>query len=200
MIGYILIGAFAIVLIYISVLYFINSKKIKKQQGQKTKKEVEKADKQDKAKQKAESGAKEKVEVKSTVVQGTVADEALKEAEYENNLKEAFEKVEKDVAKQKDTSKLARECLSRNKEMFTTELDQRQTTISSFTNTMGHEGPDAETIAQINKEIADEDKAEQKPQKPSLKSEVDNLSPEMKALLLNDILNRKYWIIKNSQA
>lgn len=200
MIGYILIGAFAIVLIYISVLYFINSKKIKKQQGQKTKKEVEKADKQDKAKQKAESGAKEKVEVKSTVVQGTVADEALKEAEYENNLKEAFEKVEKDVAKQKDTSKLARECLSRNKEMFTTELDQRQTTISSFTNTMGHEGPDAEIIAKINKEIADEDKAEQKPQKPSLKSEVDNLSPEMKALLLNDILNRKYWIIKNSQA
>lgn len=200
MIGYILIGAFAIVLIYISVLYFINSKKIKKQQGQKTKKEVEKADKQDKAKQKVESGAKEKVEVKSTVVQGTVADEALKEAEYENNLKEAFEKAEKDVAKQKDTSKLARERLSRNKEMFTTELDQRQTTISSFTNTIGHEGPDAETIAKINKEIADEDKAEQKPQKPSLKSEVDNLSPEMKALLLNDILNRKYWIIKNSQA
>lgn len=200
MIGYILIGAFAIVLIYISVLYFINSKKIKKQQGQKTKKEVEKADKQDKAKQKAESGAKEKVEVKSTVVQGTVADEALKEAEYENNLKEAFEKAEKDVAKQKDTSKLARERLSRNKEMFTTELDQRQTTISSFTNIIGHEGPDAETIAKINKEIADEDKAEQKPQKPNLKSEVDNLSPEMKALLLNDILNRKYWIIKNSQA
>lgn len=200
MIGYILIGAFAIVLIYIAVLYSINSKKIKKQQEQKTKKEVEKADAQDKAKQKAESGAKEKVEVKSTVVQGTVADEALKEAEYENNLKEAFEKVEKDVAKQEDTSKLARERLSRNKEMFTTELDQRQTTISSFTNIMGHEGPDAETIAKINKEIADEDKAEQKPQKSSLKSEVDNLSPEMKALLLNDILNRKYWIIKNSQA
>lgn len=200
MIGYILIGAFAIVLIYIAVLYSINSKKIKKQQEQKTKKEVEKADEQDKAKQKAESGAKEKVEVKSTVVQGTVADEALKEAEYQNNLKEAFEKVEKDVAKQEDKSKLSRERLSRNEEMFTTELDQRQTTISSFTNTMGHQGPDAESIAKINKEIADEDRAEQKPQKPSLKSEVDNLSPEMKALLLNDILNRKYWIIKNSQA
>jgi hypothetical protein len=27
-----------------------------------------------------------------------------------------------------------------------------------------------------------------------------SLSPEMKALLLNDILNRKYWILTKSQA
>ena len=192
MIGYILIGAFAIVLIYIAVLYSINSKKIKKQQEQKAQKEAEKSKEQDQAKQKAESGAKEKVEVKSTVVQGTVADEALKEAEYQNNLKEAFERVEKNVESQNSSSRLERERLSRNKEMFTTELDHQQTTISSFTNTMGHQGPDAETIERINKEIADEKNAEQKLEKPSLKSEVDNMSPEMKALLLNDILNRKY--------
>ena len=193
MIGYVFIGIFAVVFIYIMALYFINSKKIKNKNAQK-------AEKVEKEKEKTE-----KVEVQSEVTSGSPLEKAINEAnDYSKNteIEEAYKQMDAQREAFEHTSrKMYRDRgLRKDRENFKTELQMAMETnqmamesnrISSETNVIGKEGPSQEQINRTNLEIEPENKNKETKQK-TISSEINNMSPEAKALLLNDILDKKY--------
>jgi predicted membrane protein len=175
---YVIIGIFAVIFIFIFALYFINSKKINK------------AKKAEEAKKDGGTGEDKKVEVKSTVIQGSALENAIAEQEDANDTSNNVDATEPAKVEQKrvDNSRL-----KLDREEFVSEIrkstdigETKRVRLSSETNKIGKEGPDIV--------ITESDEAEKKSENSSktFADEMKSLSPEMKALLLNDILNRKY--------
>ncbi|MGN1212649.1 MAG: hypothetical protein ACI4TZ_01285 [Christensenellales bacterium] len=178
MVGYIIIGITILVLLYIAILYFVNSKKIKQNQSKKK----EETTKKEEVKEKPASTKPAVVEVKSQVIKGTMFEEAVKEAEkqgykYEDSYADqSYEKVYGRV----DNSRLKLE-----REEFIPEIKRAEYNRLKPERLVSErqEGPDIM------------DKSTQKISQEKLKSlgvEINDLSPELKALLVNDVLNRKY--------
>ena len=179
MVGYIIIGITILVLLYIAILYFVNSKKIKQNQSKKKEETQKKAED---VKEKPAPTKPAVVEVKSQVIKGTMFEEAVKEAEkqgykYEDSsADQSYEKVYGRV----DNSRLKLE-----RDEFIPEIKRAEYNRLKPEKLVSErqEGPDIM------------DKSTQKISKEKLKSlgvEINDLSPELKALLVNDVLNRKY--------
>lgn len=195
MLGYIIIGVFVLIFASLAVLYFINSKKIKKASKAKAKK--------DDASKKPDEKA-EKVEVKSEVIKGNPVENAIKSANAEQEMEEAFRRIDEQKklydleVSLKASQKTGRLQVDRGD--FKTDLQKtlEQNTISSQTNKlesetrqMGHEGPDA--IASQD-QISSNDKQQtlQQDKIVSISQEIENLSPELKAILIDNLLDKKY--------
>ena len=178
MIAYILIGIVLLCFIYIIVLYFVNSKKIAKAQKNKQ----DKTEKKDDKNQSKVDKKPAVVEVKSQVIKGTMFEEAVKEAEksgfkYTNDPK-ADTMIKDNCRLQLDREEFVGEI---KKSLETSEIKQQK--LSSETNKIGIEGPTLNTNKQIEKKVED---------KNTIADDINNLSPQLKALLVNDVLNRKY--------
>lgn len=176
MIGYIFIGIIAIVLIYIVVLYFKNSKKIKV-----AKKPVEKKD--DK-KNNTKSGTTDKIEVKSQITAHPLHEE-MSELEFRSRLKEEFDEAKDHIRQVEITNRL-----KYDRPEFKSELQAyKEYQNSKITSS---EGPSQEQIDKINSEIESKKNAEQNKKVQTIKDEMAKLSPELRTILVNDILNSKY--------
>jgi hypothetical protein len=171
MVGYIIIAVAVLVLLYIVVLYLINNKKIKQKQAKKDEKPKATENK------KTPDTKPNMVEVKSQVIKGTMYEEAVKEAEragfkYTDDL-------QTDTAKKQDNSRL-----KLDREEFVPEIKRTEYNRLKPQKLVSErlEGPDATSKKkQIKTQNTD-----------SVGDQINNLSPELKALLLNDILNKKY--------
>ena len=184
MIGYIMIGIFAVVLIYIIALYFKNSKKIKgsgKKPDAKATKSPEKKE--------------EKVEVESTITKKVPLEQSIIEENSriaKNEIESAFSQIEAQrqayedslTSKNSDTDKSMTE-LERSMKNDSSMMKRKH--LRSETAKIGVEGPtkQIEDATEAKKENADD-------LSKSIASEIQNLSPELKAILMNDILNKKY--------
>lgn len=172
MLGYIFIAIFVIIAIYIIVQYSINAKKIK---SKSTKKVEEKPDKKTVSKTTNDKKGAD-VEVKSTIISGTAVEQAIQEEEQKNNQKT---KTENNKQTKIDNSRL-----KLDREDFVGEIQKMNANkISSEYNKIGVEGPATKSLK--NKQV-------KKVQQKSVADNIKDLPPEIKALLLNDILNKKY--------
>lgn len=191
MIGYIILGILALIFIYITVLYFVNSKKINKDQKQK--KDSEKKSVVIASESKKEPEQKNKVEVNSEMLSATPIEQAINEEKDSNKLKSEFQKVQAEIEKERA---IQGNRLYRDKDMFKTNLEGKKTTlektISSQTNVIGEEGPSEAQIDETDKEIKEENTKNEN-NSDSIADEINNISPELKAILMSsDILNKKY--------
>jgi len=190
MIGYIIIGIFASIVVYIAILYFVNSKKMKN----KAQKSVEKA------KQALRDEPKKDVEVESSMSGKTPIEIAIMEENSKINkteIEQAFLRIED---QRLEYEKYVGNKNKRNGK-YLTELEQslendstgfyRTKHMSSETAIIGREGPSKESIDRVNQEISKENISQDEIDR-SLANEINNLSPELKAVLLNDILSKKY--------
>lgn len=169
MIGYIIVGLVVLIFAYIFILYYVNSKKIKKKQAKKAE-----PDKKAEADKKSAETKQNKVEVKSQVIKGTMFEEAVKQAEeagYKYNDKEY-----QSVYKRADNSRLKLE-----REEFISEIKKADA---------GRLQP--QKLKLDREEGPTKNKTSKKAQKESIDEQIKNLSPELKAILLNDVLNKKY--------
>ena len=193
MIGYIIIGVFAVIVLYIVALYFVNSRKIKKKNAQKTEKvEKEKEKPVDK---------NEKVEVQSEITTGSPLEKAINEANNYSNKTEieiAFQKMEeqRQAYEKSNVKSITSRGLKKDRSNFKTELqiaiENNNVAISSDTNIIGKEGPSQEQIDRTNQAIAKEHESEKPMSHEKIASEISKMSPEAKAILINDILGKKY--------
>ena len=193
MIGYIIIGIFAVIFVYIMSLYFINSRKIKKKNIEKTKKEEKEKEKN------------EKVEVKSEITTGSPLEKAINEAnDYSKSteIEQAFRQIDAQREAYEKTNVKGQRYrgLRKDRENFKTELQMAMETnrmamednrISSETNVIGKEGPSQEQIDRTNNAIAKE-KENKNISDETIANEISKMSPEAKVILINDILGKKY--------
>ena len=186
MIGYIMIGVFAIVLIYIVALYLKNSKKIKSSLKKPDAKANSSPEKKD-----------EKVEVKSTISKKTSLEQSIIEENSrisKNEIESAFSQIE--AQKQAYEDSLANKNSDSDKSM--TELEKSIQRDFNFTMKKKHLRSETAKIGIEGPTKHAEEKQEEKPKEKnedinkSLANEIQNLSPELKAVLMNDILNKKY--------
>lgn len=197
MIGYIIIGVFAIVILYIAILYFVNSKKIKKAQSKATAKDAKAGEKKDASKA---DGAGKKVEVKSEVVKGSYKDASIEDLNRQSQqaVIEAFKKIdeaEKAFESRKQTKGYNDNGrLKLDRSNFKSELQKslENAKISSETNKMKFETAKMgeEGIPQTSNDT--QTPAKKQARATTLGEEINNMSPELKTVLLNDILNKKY--------
>lgn len=187
MIEAIIIVAIALILIYIVVLYKKNSKKIKSDKDKSgTKNDAKKAE--DAGKGATTSG--QKVEVESKIIKGTMFEEAIREAEQNGYT----------YQKPSAQTKVDNSRLKLDRENFVGEIQKtmevskiKQQSLKSHTNKIGVEGPTkAAGEAQATQQQVQKNQAEQAATKTDVSAEIKGLSPELKALLVNDMLNRKY--------
>ncbi len=187
MVGYIIIGIFAVIIIYIAVLYFINSRKMKN----KAQKSAEKT--QEKSKD-------NKVEVESSMSSKTPIETAILEENSKINkteIEQAFSRI--DDQRLEYENYIQSKNSENDKHMTELERSLKKNSgdslkikhMSSETAKIGREGPSKKNIEKVNQEIAKRNENQSELDK-SLAKEIENLSPELKAVLLNDILNRKY--------
>ena len=190
---YFFIGFLALISLLILVFYIINTIKINKSQ----KKVAEK--------KKAEENKDEKIEVTVEQTQEKPMEKAIKEANIEYQIKEAFEKIEQERVEYENApkNKNVNGKLQLDRGEFKTELQKSLETykissdtnvISSSTQQMNFEMSNDKTNEQFDmeKQIAEEYMKKQENQKKTLGDELKDMSPEMKAMMLNDILNKKY--------
>ena len=175
MIGYIILAVFVLFMIGLIALYFVNSRKIKKAEVKKSKKEDVKTEEK-----------KEKVVVPSTRTEGMPNFEAMQQAEAENRVKETVE-----IATHSNGKALTKTKLQKEVDLGETYIRKRMkseiTKMSSETNIIGNEGSD-ELFETKNK---NEKSKTDKQSNNNLQGQINKLSPKMKAMLFNDILNKK---------
>ena len=190
---YFFIGFLALISLLILVFYIINTIKINKSQ----KKVAEK--------KKAEENKDEKIEVTVEQTQEKPMEKAIKEANIEYQIKEAFEKIEQERVEYENApkNKNVNGKLQLDRGEFKTELQKSLETykissdtnvISSSTQQMNFEMSNDKTNEQfdIEKQIAEEYMKKQENQKKTLSEELKEMSPELKTIMINDILNKKY--------
>ena len=207
----IFVSVIGAVLLFIAVLYCINSVKINKK--------AKKAEKPKEAKKEEEKKTDEKVEVKPEISAEKPIERAIKEANVEFQIKEAFEKIEQERIDYEKTAKVTDKSIGGKLKLdrgdFRTELQKtledngtyERNVISSETNRMKSETAQMDyeirpqSIANvtenyendIDKQIAEEYMNNHQPRQKTLKEEINGMSPEAKAMMLNDLLKRKYW-------
>jgi len=191
---YFFIGFFVIISVFILVFYTINTVKMNKVQ----KKVAEKKKAEEKKKD-------EKIEVPAEQSKEKPVEKAIKEANIEFQIKEAFERIEQERVEfenvpknrniggklQLDRGEFKTEL---QKSLETNKISSETNTISSATAKMDFEVKDLKTNEQIDvdKQIAEEYLKNHDGQNKTLSDELKDMSPEMKAIMLNDILNKKY--------
>ena len=208
MLEYILIAVLAGIFLLLLLTYFINSKKIQKKAKAKEKSN-------DKPKEKSKTDEKkdpnEKVEVPSVISSEKPVEKAIKEANAEYHIKEAFEIIEQERIAYENSSRPSHTSSGRlklDRGEFKSELQKslEQNVISSDTNVissatakMDYEmsSQQVEQNSDVEKQIAEDYMKSHTSKNGSLADEIVNLSPEAKAILLNDVLNKKYWYIEN---
>ena len=210
MIEYVLIGVLSGIFLLIALTYFINSKKIAQKGKPKAKKEDKPKEKVDEKKD-DKKDAGEKVECPSEVIADKPVARAIQEANAEFHMKEAFEIIEQErIAFEKGAQqgKSVSGRLQLDRDEFKSELQKSLETnvissdtnvISSATAKMDYEisSQPKEQNVDIEKQIAEEYMKKHSKNTNELADEIRNLSPEAKAILLNDVLNRKYWLVEN---
>lgn len=200
---YILIGVLVGIFLILLLTYFMNSKKINKKSKSKDKvlDKLKDKDKKDEIKD-----PNEKVEVPSEIINEKPIDKAIKEANAEYHMNEAFEKIEQERIAFENYSRPSHSSTGRlklDREEFKSELQKslEQNTISSETNVISSATAkmDFEISSQPNnqnvdveKQIAEDYMKSHSEKKGTLADEIINMSPEAKAILLNDVLNKKY--------
>lgn len=208
--GYIVFGIIIAIFIYITALYFINGKKIKAKEAKKLADEKKKDDllKDVPVKAKSIETGKQKVELKAEIVKSPVED-AKKEIDEREHLKAEFANVQTELSHEKE---MQGHRLTIDRSSFKTELDGNKTaieksrlakgevlesdrmeskTISSQTNQIGTEGPNKKQMTELEEALASQ--KENGTDSNNISSQIENLSPELKAILLStDILNKKY--------
>ena len=177
---FILIGALALISLFILVFYIINTVKMNKKQ----KKVAEKKKIEEKVKD-------EKIEVSAEQSKEKPVEKAIKEANIEYQIKEAFERIEQERIEYENVPKNRSigGKLQVNREEFKTEL-QKSLEISKISNEMRDN--QAKEQVDVDKQIAEEYMKNQEKKKKSLGDELKDMSPEMKTIMFNDILNKKY--------
>ena len=185
MIGYIIIAVVVLVVSYIAIIYFKNSKKIKKSKETSKPKDAKK---------------EEKVEVESKIlnvnpVKAAVLEENSKIAKQE--IEEAFVRINEQreayqEQKKEEQAEEGYEYMTELEKSLALDYDNpkyKKKHLKSETAKIGEEGPSQENMQKI---LSGEnnDKTNQNID-DSLATEIQNLSPELKAMLLNDILNNK---------
>ena len=194
---YFIIGFFAVAIAYVALVYVLNmvkqKRKNKPKEDGKPKSDSSKTTKPEKS-NKTDGG---KVELEHEVLTEKPIDLAVKEANIEYQINEAFEKInaEKDEF-EKSSQKPARTGrLQVDREGFEAELRAsrgsrlRRKTLKSETAEIGHEGPSqrADSSVENAEEHAQTDESLQ-----TIADEINNMSDEAKVILINDILNKKY--------
>ena len=191
---YILIGSVALISLFILVFYSINTRRINKKQTKvPEKKKVEEKTKDEEIEVPAEQTAEKPVE------------KAIKEANIDYQIKEAFERIEQERIEYENVPKNRSigGKLQVDREGFKTELQKSleinkissdTNVISSATAKMDYETADAQTQEQVDvdKQIAEEYMKNHEKKNKSLGDELKSMSPEMKTIMFNDILNKKY--------
>ena len=180
---FIIIGVFVLVFAYIGILYLINSRKQKNKSTKVEKPEV----KEDVAK---------KIELKSEIIKEKPVETALSEATIEYEINEAIQKTSEQTDIFEETNKKPGRVgrLQVDRSDFVSTRRSRQSsnstlsnkTLKSETAVIGVEGPSKETQEPVKRDV--EDTTSQK----TIADEINNMSPEVKAILINDILNKKY--------
>lgn len=199
---WIIIGAIVFVALCIAIMYFINSKKINKG-SDKSKEKLDK--KEEKAKTEAPKSKDEKVEVESKITAESPIETAMKEANKSSaardaDMLQAFEVINNQAEQYEHTQRLQKGKLKFQREKFVSQIQQSiqennydsvRNHLKSETATIGHEGPTVKQLDSQNVKSEDEQNKEIAKEK-TLADEISNLSPEMRAILINDILNNKY--------
>lgn len=186
---WIIISAFVVVFAILFVWFMLNSTKINKNDPKKS--------------STPKSNPTEKVKVESKITKESPIDIAIKEqnkslsgAEIQQafNMIDAERKAYESLQRGKSTSRLQVDRGDNRSEieimMAEGQVLSSRNHLKSETNIIGVEGPSAEQIAKVNAEIDSEGMT--KPTAPGISKQIENLSPELKAVLLNDILNKKY--------
>ena len=203
MIGYVIIGVAAFIFLFLILTYFIKSKVLEEKIKEKKKIE-EKAKEKDKKEEKKDPS--EKVEVPSELSKENPFDKAIKEANAEYHMKEAFEIIEQERIAFENSSRPSHSATGRlklDREEFKSELQKslENNTISSETNVISSATAkmDYEISSQpksqdtdVEKQIAEEYVKNHNLSSGSIADEIRNMSPEAKAILLNDVFNKKY--------
>ena len=180
---FIIIGVFVLIFVFLAVLYYVNGKKIK---GKQTKKEEQKKEKSEK-----------KIEVKAEMLKETPIETAIKEANIESHMEEAFKKIEDERKMFEEKN----EGLNRRKSRLTVERDDFKTElqksleiakISSETNVLKSQTAKMDYETEANKNTEAEVTKDEIDKSKSLAEEIEKLSPEMKAILIDNLLNKKY--------
>ena len=192
---WIIIGAFAFVILCIAVMYFINGRKIKKNSGKSLDKKSD-----SKAKVEIPKAKDGKVEVESKLTSEKPIETAIKEANQsigQTDIEKAFDAINKGAESFDATQKLQKGKLKFQREKFKSQIQQsieegdvyaERKHLKSETAVIGQEGPTEKKLTNKSEEITPKDVDQEK----SIAEQISNLSPEMRAILINDILNNKY--------
>lgn len=219
MVEYIMIGIFVVVVLSIVILYCINSKKIKKNREQEEKIAQAQKEKEAKAKAVKTDETKDNVVIDSKIIKVTPIVEALDEYEKESddinievastNDKTKTEGVKTNLEGVKSNIEGIKSYLEREQERqgtrlkldrsdFRSELQRNNMTdiqnemISSQYNEIGKEGPSKSQIDETNAEIEKESETSSDDENTSeIAKEFKKLSPRMKAMMIDDIWNKK---------
>src|SRR5574344_2115395 len=171
--GYIVFGIIIAIFIYITILYFVNTKKIKEKEAKKLADEKKKDDllKNVPVKAKSIETGKQKVELKAEIVKLPVED-AKKEIDEREHVKAEFANVQTELSHEKE---MQGHRLTIDRSSFRTELDGNKTaieksrlakgevlesdrmeskTISSQTNQIGTEGPNKKQMTELEEALA----------------------------------------------
>lgn len=199
---WIIIGALAFVVVCIAIMYFINSKKIKKNSGKVEDKKGKKSKNTKGDEPKSKDG---KIEVESKITAESPLETAIKEenkssAVRDADMVQAFEMINKQAEQYETTQKLQKGKLKFQREKFVSQIQQSieengydsvRNHVKSETATIGKEGP---TIKQLDPENIKKDNLskDELSKEKTIADQISNLSPEMRAILINDILNNKY--------
>ena len=203
MIEYIIIGVLAFIFLTLVLTYFMNSRKINKnakpkfKTEDKPKEEVKKEEKKD---------PDEKVEVPSEITKEKPVERAINEANTEYHMKKAFEIIEQERIAFENDAKQNKNSTSRlklDRGEFKSELQKslEKRTISSETNVISSatakmdfeiSSQSGDDSVDVDKQIAEDYVKTHNTKIESIADEIRNMSPEARAILLTDILNKKY--------
>ena len=198
-IEYLIIGFFAIAILYVLLVYIfgIIKQKIKNKQitNEKSKPAEKPAQKPTQKPSKSDEG---KIEVEHEVLTEKPIDNAIKDANIQYQINEAFEKInaEKDEYERSNQKTTRTGRLQVDRSDFNSELrstrnaKSKRNMLKSEYVEIGHEGPTKRAYPSKD-EKKDLNEATD-PTAQTIADEINNMSPEAKAILINDILNKKY--------
>lgn len=195
---YIVLGLFALILIYIVIKYSINSHKINKKKKPASPK-VEHIEEKKDVKKSDDSKQKDESKEKTVFLDESPKELAMRKAFEESKQKELEipvvipTNVEHGYDNDANLTELERALADSGKKtrfgLETSKIEHKH--MRSETNVIGREGPIKNNQDSNNSQTDGDDR----------EIDVSNMSDDMKKILIADIIKRKYWfIIKTSQA
>ena len=192
---YIILGVFGIAILYVVVVYIFNSIKMKNKNKPKNEEKPKTTSVVTQTKPTTKpSGENGKVEVKSEILTEKPVEKAIKETNLDYQINEAFEKINAEREEYlRHTQKVGRiGRLKVDRSEFNPELKatkyMKRNVLKSETAEIGHEGPSKKASTEDKKDLNVQTDATAQ----TIADEINNMSPAAKAILINDILNKKY--------